>query len=61
MAGVSRSAKTFTPKQGQYLAFIHHHVQIGGENYVISGDGYLMPARKGQPAPDLRHFGQAAH
>ena len=23
MAGVSRSAKTFTPKQGQYLAFIH--------------------------------------
>jgi len=22
MAGVSRSAKTFTPKQGQYLAFI---------------------------------------
>ena len=23
MAGVSRPAKTFTPKQGQYLAFIH--------------------------------------
>ena len=23
MAGVSPSAKTFTPKQGQYLAFIH--------------------------------------
>ncbi len=23
MAGVSRSAKTFTPTQGQYLAFIH--------------------------------------
>jgi DNA-binding MarR family transcriptional regulator len=23
MEGVSRSAKTFTPKQGQYLAFIH--------------------------------------
>jgi len=23
MAGVSRPAKAFTPKQGQYLAFIH--------------------------------------
>jgi DNA-binding MarR family transcriptional regulator len=23
MAGVSSSAKTFTPKQGQYLAYIH--------------------------------------
>jgi DNA-binding MarR family transcriptional regulator len=23
MAGVSRSATTFTPKQGQYLAYIH--------------------------------------
>jgi Mn-dependent DtxR family transcriptional regulator len=23
MAGVSHPAKTFTPKQGQYLAFIH--------------------------------------
>jgi Mn-dependent DtxR family transcriptional regulator len=23
MAGLSRSARTFTPKQGQYLAYIH--------------------------------------
>jgi hypothetical protein len=22
----------------------------------MSGDGYLMPARKNQPAPDLRYF-----
>ena len=26
------------------------------ENYIISGDGYLMPVRKGQPAPDLKYF-----
>ena len=32
------------------------HVVIGEENYFISGDGYLMPARKGQQAPDLRYF-----
>jgi len=28
MAGVSRSAKTFTPKQGQYLAFIHLYTHL---------------------------------
>lgn len=32
------------------------HVVIGEENYFISGDGYLMPARKGQQPPDLRYF-----
>jgi hypothetical protein len=34
----------------------NHHLFIGGENYFFSADGRLMPARKGQPAPDLRHF-----
>jgi Mn-dependent DtxR family transcriptional regulator len=28
MAGVSRSAKTFTPKQGQYLSFIHLYTRL---------------------------------
>jgi Mn-dependent DtxR family transcriptional regulator len=28
MAGVSRSAKTFTPKQGQYLAFIYLYTRL---------------------------------
>src|ERR1700730_11478833 len=28
MAGVSRSAKAFTPKQGQYLAFIHLYTRL---------------------------------
>jgi Mn-dependent DtxR family transcriptional regulator len=28
MAGVSRSAKIFTPKQGQYLAFIHQYTRL---------------------------------
>jgi hypothetical protein len=32
------------------------HLFIGGENYFSSADGHLMPARRGQPAPDLRHF-----
>jgi hypothetical protein len=36
----------------------NHHVVIGKENYFVSGDGYLMPARKNQAAPDLRYFNQ---
>jgi Mn-dependent DtxR family transcriptional regulator len=28
MSGVSRSAKSFTPKQGQYLAFIHLYTRL---------------------------------
>jgi hypothetical protein len=36
------------------------HVVVGNENYFISGDGYLMPARKGQQPPDLRYFRAAA-
>ena len=36
----------------------NHHVVIGTQNYFVSGDGYLMPARKDQPPPDLRYFKQ---
>jgi len=28
MAGVSRPGKSFTPKQGQYLAFIHLYTRL---------------------------------
>ena len=37
----------------------NNHVVIGKENYFRSGDGYLMPARKDQPPPDLRYFKQS--
>jgi hypothetical protein len=37
----------------------NQHVRIGNENYMISADGYLMPAKKGQAPPDLRYFNQA--
>ena len=29
------------------------------ENYMLSADGYLMPAKKGQKPPDLRYFNRA--
>jgi hypothetical protein len=34
----------------------NHHVVIGKEGYYVSSEGYLMPTRKGQMAPDLRYF-----
>jgi hypothetical protein len=35
------------------------HVAIGGDTYMLSADGYLMPVKKGQQPPDLRYFNQA--
>ena len=34
------------------------HVHIGNENYFLSGEGMLMPAKKDQMPPDLRYFKQ---
>jgi hypothetical protein len=34
----------------------NNHVAVGNEDYVVSGDGYLMPVRKDQAPPDLRYF-----
>jgi len=36
----------------------NQHVRIGKENYMLSADGYLMPAKKDQAPPDLRYFKQ---
>jgi hypothetical protein len=34
------------------------HVRIGNEDYMVSADGLLMPAKKDQAPPDLRFFKQ---
>jgi hypothetical protein len=34
----------------------NNHVSIGKEDYMLSADGLLMPAKKDQPPPDLRYF-----
>ena len=36
------------------------HVVIGKDNYYLSADGLLMPARKDQAPPDLRYFKPSA-
>jgi len=35
------------------------HVRIGKDDYFLSADGLLMPAKKDQPPPDLRYFNQS--
>jgi hypothetical protein len=37
----------------------NHHVTVGKENYFLSADGYLMPAKKDQSPPDLKYFKQS--
>jgi hypothetical protein len=32
------------------------HVLVGKEYYMISADGFLMPTKRGQKAPDARYF-----
>ena len=36
----------------------NNQIVIGTENYFLSGDGMLMPAKKDQAPPDLRYFRQ---
>jgi hypothetical protein len=37
----------------------NHQIVIGSENYFLSGEGFLMPAKKDQAPPDLRYFKQS--
>ena len=37
----------------------NQHVRIGKENYMVGADGLLMPAKKNQAPPDLKHFKQS--
>jgi hypothetical protein len=36
-----------------------HQVKIGAERYYLDSNGELMPTRKHQPPPDLKHFDEA--
>jgi hypothetical protein len=52
-----RYRRTPTPIWFEYpCAEYNQHVFIGKQNYLLSSDGYLMPARKDQAPPDLRNF-----
>jgi hypothetical protein len=34
----------------------NNHFRVGNDDYMISGDGFIMPTEKGQKAPDLKYF-----
>ena len=41
---------------GYYCSEANAQIVIGKENYFLSSDGLLMPAKKDQAPPDLRYF-----
>jgi len=52
-----RRAAAQRPVWREYIcAEANAHVRIHDENYFLSADGYLMPAKKDQAPPDLRYF-----
>ena len=52
--------RAYDPVWSEYLCTEdNNHIRIGKEFYFRSGDGYLMPAGKDQPPPDLRYFDQS--
>jgi len=57
---VQRSYRRMPSKEPIWSEYVcsenNRHVQIGSDNYVIGADGLLMPTRKNQSPPDLRHF-----
>ena len=56
---IYRRDPTTRPVWTEYVcAAAQSHVQIGKENYYLSWDGHLMPAKKDQAPPDLRYFKQ---
>jgi hypothetical protein len=40
----------------QNCAETNSHVTVGTEDYMLSADGFLMPTKKGQAAPNLKYF-----
>jgi len=59
---VKRSYRRIAREQPIWSEYIctedNRHLVIGDQNYVVGGDGLLMPVRKDQPPPDLRYFNQ---
>ena len=57
---VKRAYRRLPAKQPVWSEYVctenNRHLLIGAENYVMGADGHLMPTRKNQAPPDLRHF-----
>ncbi len=51
-----RDPNRFPKWPESYCAEGNNQVAIGKENYFLSAEGFLMPAKKNQAPPDLRYF-----
>ena len=52
-----RDAQQTQPEWSEFICSEDpSHVQIGDQNYKLSPEGFLMPVRRGQKPPDLKHF-----
>jgi len=54
-----RSSKTYPSWGRSSCTEGNNQIVIGTENYFLSADGLLMPAKKDQSPPDLRYFKQS--
>ncbi len=58
MKNYQRDPKNTRPNWTDEYCESNNHVTLGNNDYMLSADGYLMPNKKDQPAPDLRYFKQ---
>jgi hypothetical protein len=56
MKNLRRSPESYPTWNEENCPETNNHVVVGKEDYMVSWDGYLMPTKKGQQAPDLRYF-----
>ena len=56
MKNYRRNAEPYPIWNEENCPETNNHVVVGKEDYMLSGDGFLMPTKKGQAAPDLRYF-----
>jgi len=56
MKNLRRSPEPFPAWNEENCPETNPHVTVGKEDYMVSGDGLLMPTKKGQKPPDLRYF-----
>jgi hypothetical protein len=56
MKNYRRNPERFPTWNEENCPETNNHIVVGKEDYMLSGDGFLMPTKKGQAPPDLRYF-----
>ncbi len=56
MKNYRRNAEPYPIWNEENCPETNNHVVVGKDDYMLSGEGLLMPTKKGQAPPDLRYF-----